>query len=98
MSKTVEHILLEKYLEFKLEISATIADFDKYFQELDPTDLIDLMDLMLFMFPDDNTKENLETLLKWKGVDLAEDDMQQLAPVVNKYLVFLRKVKKAIEE
>jgi hypothetical protein len=89
---------LEKYLEFKAEVSTIIDDFDKHFQDLDPTDLIDLMDLMLFMFPNDKTAENLNGLIEWRGVDLADDKRQLMIPIVDKYLMFLRKVKKVIEE
>jgi hypothetical protein len=37
-------------------------------------------------------------LIEWRGVDLADDKRQLMIPIVDKYLMFLRKVKKVIEE
>jgi hypothetical protein len=98
MSKTVEQILLEKYYEFKNEVSTIIDDFDKHFDDLDPGDLIDLMDLMLFIFPSDNTERHLNELLDLKQLTISDEKKQQLIPICNKYVMFLNKVKRVSEQ
>ena len=95
---TVQEILMSKYLSFKEEISDIIPNFDEQFDEMDPTDLVDMMDLMLFLFPTDDTKRHLEELLALKGVELSADKVDELVPLCSKYVIFLNKVKKATSE
>ena len=100
MSATLEEIMKLKYDAF-VEAAQEILPAEVFSMRndegnIDDFNLIEVMDVMLFLFPDDRTKFHLLELCDLKRVTLTEEQIDQLIPIVEKYMKFLKKVKATI--
>ena len=85
-------LLEKKFNEFVLEAKRVIGDTDRLLQDVTNIDYIEVVDVVLFLFPDDNIPYHLDELLQLKSISLSDGEKEDLYPIIEKYLVFLRKV------
>ena len=76
--------------------SEAIVIDQSLFPPNDEVDLLEVTDLLNFLFPDDNTLINLEELLAVKGIEMPEEDKNKILPIIDKILKFVRQVKTII--
>jgi hypothetical protein len=91
---TFKTLIEKKYNELMKDISNVIELDDELFPKLD--DKIcwaELFKYIEFVFPDDNTGYNIEELFEFKGIEITPEQIEKLVPIVNKYLVFVNKIK-----
>ena len=93
---TLERLLKERFEEFYNELSEAIVIDQSLFPPNDEVDLLEVTDLLNFLFPDDNTLINLEELLAVKGIEMPEEDKNKILPIIDKILKFVRQVKTII--
>ncbi len=94
-SKTTFKTLIEKkYNELMKDIEGVIKLDDELFPKLDDEICwAELFKYIEFVFPDDNTGYNIEELFEFKGIEITPEQIEKLVPIVNKYLVFVNKIK-----
>ena len=93
---TLETLLKTKFEEFYREVSEAIVIDKSLFPKEENIDLLEVTDLLNFLFPDDNTLYNLEQLLELKGIELTDEDKYKLVPILDKMITFVRKIKNMI--
>ena len=92
---TLEQLLKDHYEEFYKELSETIVIDQSLFPKED-VDLLEVTDLLNFLFPDENTLHNLNELLDLKEIKMTEEDKEKIIPIIDKIVKFVRKVKQII--
>lgn len=95
-TKSVEELLKDKYSEVKKEISE-IVDIS-LFQEIDEEDLLNMIELVFFLFPDDKTLFNLNELITLQGTNINDEQKDKIVVIIDKYIIWLRKLRDAIEK
>ena len=93
---TVKNLLETKFNEFIEKVKPIISDLENSFKVDGEVDYLDILDVVLFLFPDDQTSYNLDEFLDLKQIEINEDKKKQLIPILNNYLEFLRKLKKLL--
>ena len=89
-------LLESKFYEFTTEVKCVVPEAEKIMSDLggvNKVDYIEVMDAILFLFPDDRTLYHLDQLLDLKGINIPNTQKELLIPLVEKYVAFLVKVK-----
>ena len=94
--KTVKDVLIDKYFQFRNEIKSVMTVENEVFPVIEDDDLLEWLDTVLFLFPDDNTKYNLDQLVELKQIEIEKEKRELLIPFIDKYVGSLRKIKKLI--
>ena len=94
MSKTVKQILKETFEKFKDKTKLVIANehIDKL-NDFDEADLLYAVDMLIFLFPSEHTEYHLKELLELKNIELTEEEIKNLCPIIEKLLVRLKEIK-----
>ena len=92
MSVTVEELLTEKFKNFYAEIYEYLPDFNKP----EDANVLEILELFLFLFPDDNTEFNIRQVLELKGSQMTDQNIEKVVPIIDKHLKILRKIKTVI--
>lgn len=91
---TFKTLIEKKYNELMKDIEGVIKLDDELFPKLDDEICwAELFKYIEFVFPDDNTGYNIEELFEFKGIEITPEQIEKLVPIVNKYLVFVNKIK-----
>jgi hypothetical protein len=94
MSKTVKEVLKEVFEKFRDKAKLIVANeqIDKL-NEFDEEDLLYALDMLLFLFPSDNTEYHLIELLNLKNIVLTEIEIKNLCPLIEKLIEKLKEIK-----
>lgn len=93
MTTTVQELLQTKYDKFIEDIKPIIPEFHNLLDRKDEADLLEILELLIFLFPDNNYMFHLNEVLKLKQVDITDEQKNNLIPFIEQYLEFLRKIK-----
>jgi hypothetical protein len=97
MSRTIQDVLKENQAQFIKEVTPIVPTVAEFMPNFPDDELLDALDMALFIFPDDRTEYNLKQLLELKGCEVTPEQMLGLIPVIDAYVTKLRKVKTFIE-
>lgn len=94
MSISLKDLLEKKYDEFISEVGL-FMDTSIFSSQVDKTNInwSDYVNFIDFLFPSSDTKTHLNELLDFKSIKLNDSQIIVLVPILDKYLIFLRKVK-----
>jgi hypothetical protein len=96
MSKTVKTILKESFEKFKNQLQ-DVSDQDiEILNTIEDDDLIDTLDMVIFLFPSDSTEIHLKELMDLKGVKVSEEQFKAVLPVVERFVIHMKKIKSLI--
>lgn len=92
----VADLLESKFFEFTNDVKVIVPDAEALVKEMasdENVDQIEVMDTVLFLFPDDRYTYHLDQLLELKSIHLEVGQKEKLIPVIEKYVTVLRKIK-----
>lgn len=89
---TVKVLLVTKFNEFVENVKHIVPDIEKVICGYGDIDHLEVMKVLLFLFPDDKLNFHLDQVLELKNIQLTDDKKQQLLPFIEIYIQFLRKL------
>ena len=90
-------LLESKFNAFVEEIKPIVNDVDTFLEDMQNIDYIEVLQVVLFLFPDDRTGYHLDQLLELKQIELTSDQKDGLIPIIKKYVTFLEKIKSHLD-
>jgi hypothetical protein len=82
--------------DFVDNIKPVLPELAQLYESAD-IELIELMELLLFLFPNDNYAYHLNQLCELKNYSLSDEQCFQILPHLQSYISFLRKIKNLIQ-
>lgn len=89
---TVKSILVSKFNEFVGDVKHIVPEIESLIGGYGEIDHLDVMKVLIFLFPDDNLEYHLEQLLELKNFTLTKAKQRELLPFIESYLKVLRKI------
>lgn len=94
MSKTVKEVLKETFEKFRDKTKSIVASKHiDLLNDFEESDLLNAVDLLIFLFPSEDTKYHLLEVLQLKNIELSDSEIDNLIPVIEKLLVRLKEIK-----
>lgn len=94
---TYKTLIEKKYNELLKDIEGIIDITDELMPNLDDeTNWAELIKYIEFIFPDENTAYNIRELFEFKDIEITEEQINKLVPIIDKYLKFMKTIKKYI--
>ena len=96
----VAELLEMKFYEFSKKIETIVPESKKLVEDVasdEDIDHLEVLDTVLFLFPDERYEYHVDQLLSLKNIELADDQKEKLIPIISEYVLFLNKVKKHLE-
>ena len=94
--KTVKEVLRESFDKFKDKALPIVQNELESLCNFDDDDLLDARDMLMFLFPSDDTKLHLNQLLEFKSISVTEDQFNELLPLVTRFVSHLKEIKSMI--
>ena len=94
--KTVKEILRESFDKFKNKASIIVVNEVESLYDFDDEDLLDALDMLVFLFPSDDTDLHLRQLLDLKNIYVSDDQFIELLPLVKRFVDHLKEIKSLI--
>ena len=98
---TYKSLIEKKYKELIEDINKIIPSIQSHIEneflpkiEDNNINWAELIQYIEFLFPDDNTGYNLNELFEFKNIDVNEEQIILLIPIIDKYLKFMKTIKK----
>jgi hypothetical protein len=86
MSQTVEAVLKQSQKEFISDVQPIVPNANDFIPKVADEDLLDLLDMVLFLFPDDKIDYHLDQLLELKQCRITSDQKTELVPIIKRYV------------
>ena len=101
MSISIKNLIIKRASLLKseieeLELPELAEKEDEIIPEITESNLIELTNLFLFLFPSTNTEKHLRELCIYKKMKISENSIEILVPILDKFVVFIKKVYKFI--
>lgn len=97
MSLSVKNLLNKRYQEFRNELNTIGINTEMLFPDVEEnTNWIEAIEILLFLFPSDDTKSHLDELLLLKNVVILECQFLPVCELIDKYKIFLKKIKNVL--
>lgn len=93
---TVKTLLETKFNEFVTNVKEFCPQIENSLKEFTDIDHLEVLDVVLFLFPDEQTSYHLDQFLDLKHLELSDENKQKILPFLETYLTFLRKIKKLL--
>jgi hypothetical protein len=96
MSRTVQDVLKESQQQFIEDVIPVVPNAKDFIPVVPDNELLDALEMSLFLFPDDRTSYHLDQLLELKGCTITDEQKEGLIPIIEAYVKKLRKIKSLI--
>ena len=101
MSISISKLIQKRANELKNKVALLnieeIEGHQDLIPEINDDNVLELTNLFLFLFPSADTKTHLIELLEYKDMDLSDESIEKLTPLLHGFIVFLKKVAKHIQ-
>jgi hypothetical protein len=93
---TVKEVMQSRFDHFVTNLKPILPELAHIYESAD-IELLELMELFLFLFPNDNYGYHLDQLCEMKNYILTEEQKSQILPHIQTYVSFLRKINNLLQ-
>ena len=94
--KTVKEVLRESFDKFKNKALPIVENELETLCNFEDEDLLDALDMLMFLFPSDDTELHLNQLMELKSISVTEEQFNELLPLVKRFVNHLKEIKSLI--